>query len=385
MRSVIFLQSDEPDPYALYKNRRTTSPIFRDDANAITGIYSYAHCKAVLNNPLALIPPINTTGLNEQALTMVNRFTRLRNPPAHAAARQAATGMFTGAVPYPAAQLVNELLAGNSNSRQINWVNVVGKQLPVLMLLKGFDFSKDDCAVLTAHMELLVKIMLPNKSEEQIAGINEVAAVVYPVIERQLLNSPLFGRALNTGMPGNGLNRDEWLAVCVSNLAGLLIQSYDACRGLLSNAMLQLLKYPASLWQIVNDETSLKKFVVESLRYDPPVQNTRRVAAAEIVLADYTIKKGEMLLIVLASANRDDDHFSNAATFDLHRSNNAGHLTFGAGPHACLAANFAIDITMAAIHCFFEQYPHAKLHCDHIQYEASVNGRLPKDLMISLT
>ncbi|OQP59883.1 hypothetical protein A3860_35825 [Niastella vici] len=385
MRSVLFLQSEEPDPYALYKSMRSTTPVFRDDANKITGIYSYGYCKAILNNPLALIPSINNTGLNEQALIMVNRFARLRNPPAHAAARQAATGMLTCAKPYPASQLVKELLAGNSDSPQINWVDVVCKQLPVLMLLKGFDFSKDDCKELTARIEHIVKIMHPGKSEEQIAGINEVATCIYQIIERHILNSPLLSRVLNTGIPGDGLNKDEWLAVCVSNLAGLLIQSYDACRGLLGNAMIQMLNYSTSLRQIVNDRSNLKKFVIETVRYDPPVQNTRRIAGDDIVLADWKIKKGEMLLIVLAAANRDESHFSDPDTFNIHRSNNTDHLTFGTGAHACLAADFAIGMTMAAIHCFFDQYPNAKLYSDPIQYEAAVNGRLPKNLIISLT
>jgi cytochrome P450 len=181
------------------------------------------------------------------------------------------------------------------------------------------------------------------------------------------------------------MNKDEWLALCVSNLAGLMIQSYDACRGLLSNAMLQMLNYSTSWRHIVNDEYSLRKFVIETLRYDPPVQNTRRIAADDIILENWKIRKGDMLLLVLAAANRDESHFSNPATFDIDRNNNTDHLTFGTGSHACLAADFAIGMTMGAIHCFFEQYPNAKLYSNQIQYEAVVNARLPKNLIISLT
>jgi len=384
MRSVLFLQSEEPDPYALYKSMLSANPFIRDDANNITGIYSYEGCKSILNNPLALIPSINNTGLNEYAMLLANRFTRLRNPPAHAAARQAATGMLKCVKPYPAATIVKELLAENNNSGQINWVEVICKQLPVLMLIKGLGFNNEDCKVLTAHIEPIVKIMQPNKSDKQIAGINEAATVIYRVIEEHILNSPPLNSVLNT-VPGSDLSMDEWLALCVSNLAGLLIQSYDACRGLLSNAMLQMLNCNTSLQHIVKERSHLKKFVVETLRYDPPVQNTRRIAAEDIILENGKIKKGDMLLIVLAAANRDGSHFREPDTFDIHRNNNADHLTLGTGSHACLAADFAIGITMDAIHCFFDQYPHAKLLTTHIQYEPLVNGRLPKNIIISLT
>jgi cytochrome P450 len=385
MRSVLFLQSEEPDPYVLYKNMLSTNPVFRDDANNITGIYCYENCKSILNNPLALIPSMNNTGLNEHALIIANRLTRFSNPPAHTAARQVATAMLQCAKPYPVSKIVKELLMSNDNSRQINWVDAVCKQLPVLILLKGLGFSMDDCKVLTDRIGHFVKIMQPNKTKEQITAINEAATDIYPVIERHILTSPALSRALNILLPGNNLSKDEWRALCISNLAGLMTQSYDACRGLLSNAMLQMLTYSTSFRNIVNDGSNLKKFVVESLRYDPPVQNTRRIAADDIILENWKIEKGEMLLLVLAAANRDESHFSNPDTFDIDRNNNTDYLTFGTGSHACLAADFAIGMTMEAMHYFFNQYPRAKLDSTHIQYEAVVNGRLPKNLFISLT
>jgi hypothetical protein len=107
---------------------------------------------------------MNNTGLNEYALIMANRLTRFRNPPAHAAARQAAMAMLPCSKPYPVSKVVKELLASNNNSRQINWVDAVCKQLPVLMLLKELGFSKSDCKMLTDRIEHFVKIMQPNKT-----------------------------------------------------------------------------------------------------------------------------------------------------------------------------------------------------------------------------
>jgi cytochrome P450 len=238
--------------------------------------------------------------------------------------------------------------------------------------------------MLTDRIERFVRIMQPNKTAAQITGINEAATDIYQIIERHILSSPALSRALNTLLPDDNLNMDELLALCVSNLAGLMTQSYDACRGLLSNAMLQMLNDGTYFRNIVNDSSNFKKFVVESLRYDPPVQNTRRIAADDIILENCKIRKGEMLLLVLAAANRDESHFSNPNTFDIERINNTDYLTFGTGSHACLAADFAIRMTMDAMHCFFDQYPNAKLYSTYIQYEAVVNGRLPKGLIISL-
>jgi cytochrome P450 len=156
--------------------------------------------------------------------------------------------------------------------------------------------------------------------------------------------------------------------MAVSNLAGLLIQSFDAGRGTLSNTLLHSLKHE-------------QQDVTETLRFDSPIHNTRRIATEDI---DQNIKKGQSILIVLASANRDEKQFLHADTYDSSRSNNSTLLTFGAGAHACLAKQLSVNMATEALNFLFTTYPNTRLIQQGIEYEPLINARLPKQLLISL-
>ena len=102
------------------------------------------------------------------------------------------------------------------------------------------------------------------------------------------------------------------------------------------------------LEQITFDRSLLARVIQEVLRYDPPVQNTRRFVARSGTVAGVTMKEGDAILVVLAAANRDPACNPNAAQFDLFRG--ASQLfTFGAGRHACPGQTLAATIAEAAI------------------------------------
>jgi cytochrome P450 len=77
------------------------------------------------------------------------------------------------------------------------------------------------------------------------------------------------------------------------------------------------------------------------LRWGTPVMNFRRTATCDVELHGTKISEGDAVVMLYASANRDEDVFADPFTFDITRSPNP-HLTFGGGgPHFCLGANLA--------------------------------------------
>jgi cytochrome P450 len=385
MAPVLFLQSEITDPYRLYQTMLAEYPVYWDETNKLWAVYSYKACKAVLENSAAHIPVINADnkdGLNEYALMISGYLVRLSNGSAHTATRQIAMRLYQHMKTRDISGLVNELLSTGRTSHETDWVNSICKKLPVLTILNSLDFNEKDSQIIISNIDVLVKIMLPHKTPGQVKNINAISKEVYQLVETHLLKSGLYQAAAQQAGDAFDTKAVELLSALVSNCIGLFIQSYDAGRGLLSNCLLQLLGKDNTY---TGNKECLGKFVTETLRFDPPVHNTRRVAGNDIQLNNATIKKGHNLLIVLAAANRDPWRFNQPNRFDIDRTNNHEHLTFGAGGHYCIAKHFAATL---AIECFayvFERYANIQLADTIIQHEPLVNVRLPKSMLISLT
>ena len=81
--------------------------------------------------------------------------------------------------------------------------------------------------------------------------------------------------------------------------------------------------------------------IEEGLRYYSPVEvTTSRWADEPFQIHDQIIEKGDMVVIALASANRDETVFENPEVYDITRENNR-HIAFGHGSHFCLGAPLA--------------------------------------------
>ena len=93
--------------------------------------------------------------------------------------------------------------------------------------------------------------------------------------------------------------------VIVANRIGLLIQSHDATAGLIGNTLVALERHPDTRERVAADPDLLPAVLLEVLRHDPPVQNTRRFVARDGVVAGQEMREGDAVLVLLAAANRD--------------------------------------------------------------------------------
>ncbi|MEP6513583.1 MAG: cytochrome P450 [Parafilimonas sp.] len=388
MPATLFLQSEIQDPYKLYETMLCENPVYWDDTNQLWAIYSYKSCKEILNNDSAYIPainPNNNDGLNEYALLIAGQFVRLSNDVRHEIAREVAMLLFEKMKTVAINDLAGKLLQNEKDKNEIDWVNSICKKLPVVAVLKSFDFNDEDCDFISGKIEQLVKIMLPTKTQEQVTVINEFSKELYVITEKHLLNTGIYKPIIKTRSEKYKIDTGKIISLCVSNLIGLFIQSYDAGRGILSNSLLQALSNKNLLNNNLTDKEYLKKLVIETLRFDPPVHNTGRIAVDDIVLKNAVIKKGEAIFVVLASANRDPKQFANPTIFDINRANNSEHLTFGIGPHECLAKYFSVSLATETLSYFLERYKKIRLLEKNIVYEPMINARLPKNIWISLS
>ena len=362
------LSWNETDHRAVYSRQLNENPLWYD-VNLHTWVaYSYAHCEFILKHTAAFIPPpVMDYALSEKGKLLLKSMARLSNGEHHDASRAAAIMIFVKIKQAPAASILKELLNGIMTEGGFDWVHVVAKQLPARLLLTGLDFDNNDSNYVAENLKDIVRIMLPNKSGQDIQKLNPVVGNVYRMAEKY------------AGILGllTGEKQTNELIIC--NVVGLFIQCYDAGRGLLCNSLLNLVKYGAGR------KTDWNKLVTETLRYDPPVHNTRRIAVNDISIGRHTIKAGETILVVLAAANLDENVFANPHQFDLMRGNNDLHLTFGLGGHNCLAKHFCID--MAADICMFlaGNFSRIQILQKEFTYEPQLNVRLVKQLMVSFS
>ena len=386
MPATLFLQSDIQDPYGLYAGMLAENPVYWDEINHLWAIYSYKNCSAILTDKTAHIPPVNQNNkdrLSEHALLITGQLARLSNDAQHTIARETALLLSGNLKSISIPGIAKKLLQQQYAPGETDWVNAICKKLPVMVVLKSFDFNDAEADFISGKMEQLVKLMLPVKTNEQVKDINEMAKDIYTITERQLLATGILRSIIKTMQEKYTIAPDMVIAACTCNLIGLFIQGYDAGRGILSNAMIQVLNNHKTEQQGLADNVFLEQSVIETLRFDPPVQNTRRVAAENIVLDNTEIKKGDAILVVLAAANRDPQQFNHPDVYDTGRSNNNEHLSFGSGYHRCVASHFSVYLAVQTLSYFFGRYK-IRLLEKKIEYEPAINLRLPQRIMIAL-
>jgi cytochrome P450 PksS len=157
---------------------------------------------------------------------------------------------------------------------------------------------------------------------------------------------------------GDKLSKDELLAMAFL----LLVAGHETTVNLIASGTLALLEHPEQMQRLRRDPSLVKPAVEELLRYTSPVEMaTERYAREEVEIAGTTIPRGELVLAVLGSANRDERHFEYPDVLDLARDPNR-HLAFGrGGVHHCLGAPLARMEGQIAISAFLRHFSEARL------------------------
>jgi len=136
---------------------------------------------------------------------------------------------------------------------------------------------------------------------------------------------------------GDKLSEDELLGMVFL----LLVAGHETTVNLISNGTLALLRHPEQLQTLRDNPSLIKPAVEELLRYDGPVEtSTERFAREDVAIGETVIPRGEMVLVVIAAADRDPRRFPDPDALDIVRVNNK-HLAFGKGIHHCLGAPLA--------------------------------------------
>jgi cytochrome P450 len=168
---------------------------------------------------------------------------------------------------------------------------------------------------------------------------------------------------------GDALSPEELL----DQVTLLYIAGHETTVNLIGNGTLALLRNRAQFERWAADPSLTTNAVEELLRYDPPVQFSRRVTTSPVELCGHAIDEGMFVLTGIAAANRDPAKWGDdAADLDLGRVGAAQHLSFGAGVHHCLGAALARLEGRIALGTLVARFPRMTLATD----EPAWNGRM---------
>ena len=153
----------------------------------------------------------------------------------------------------------------------------------------------------------------------------------------------------------------------------LYVAGHETTVNLIGNGTLALLGHRDQFERWAADPSLTTTAIEELLRFDPPVQFSRRVTTSPVELNGHAIDAGMFVLTGLASANRDPAKWGDtAARLDLGRVGAAQHLSFGSGIHHCLGAALARLEGRIALGTLVARFPRTQLATD----EPAWNGRM---------
>lgn len=314
------------------------------------------------------------------------------DPPAHLRIRKLANKAFIpkniahldGKMREVANQLIDEILARHGREGEFDLVWEFNALFPVSVvadvlgvdLARRMDFKHWVDDLLSAgnraayDSERLAKIRQSS---------DDIRAYFEELYDRRAAapGADLISSFILADVDGEHLSRSE-----VMNLAILLlIGGVETTTNLLGITFAVLHQHPAIARQVRDDLARIPALFQEVLRYDPPVQMVFRHTTHETTLAGVTVPENALMLLLLASANRDETRFKHPNIFDIERPAE-NFMSFGAGPHYCLGNYLARKEAHVGLEVLFERFSSIELVSEDIVWMDSYFARGPKSLPV---
>jgi cytochrome P450 len=162
---------------------------------------------------------------------------------------------------------------------------------------------------------------------------------------------------LSAASQEGGLSPDE----VASDAAVLMFGGIETTEGMISNAVLHLLSHPGVLAAAQADRSLLPAVAAESLRLEPAAAVVDRYATAGAELSGAPIRRGDLVRVSIAAANRDPAVFGSPDDFAPGRPGAQHNLGFARGPHFCPGAQLASAETTAALSALLDLLPGLRL------------------------
>jgi cytochrome P450 len=374
------------DPYSRYAAMREGDPIHRSELEFWV-LFRYDDILRLLRDPTLSVEDRNArpTALDEMVQQLIGERAERggqsmlsRDPPDHTRLRKLVSKAFTTRVIQdlrPRIQsLVDGMLDAAHTRGEMDVIADFAFPLPFVVISEMLGVPASDGTQLREWSGLIVRSLEPLVDPDTIRAIADASDHMFDHVseliawQRKEPTGGLLAALIAAEEHGDVLSDEE----LVEQVTLLYIAGHETTVNLIGNGVLALLRNRDELRRLQGDAALMPGAIEELLRFDSPVQMTRRITLADVEIGGKTIEKGAFCALVLASANHDPARFGeDSERLDVSREAAHQHLSFGGGAHYCLGAALARLEGEVAIGSLIRRFPNLEL-----ADEPAWNGRL---------
>ncbi len=355
------------DPYEFYALLQKECPVYEMPETGTFVITKYDDLRQVLKDFESFTSDVRIAARGPQANLQQSLLTegggwehvptlQRTDPPVHARYRKLVDRVFTikrvrEMTPH-LDKVVNDLIDGFINTGECEFNDNFAMRMPGIIIAEQLGLSPDDVTTFKKWADaMLGAARAPVATEEEIrnnASIELEAQLFLADIFEDRRSAPrddLMSALVHAhGDDEEPLNMHE-----LQNLMHQLITGgFETTQSAINHGMWTLVRYPEIAQQLREDESLLKPFIEEVLRWESPVQFLARQAKKDVEISGTMIPAGSLVMVGYGPANRDEEKFGCPHQFDLERKGVGAHLAFGSGPHFCPGALLARQEMMSS-------------------------------------
>lgn len=352
------------NPYPGYSRMRSGSPVHHDPASDLWMIFDYGSVKQALTDHETFSSSMFTAGRrNPEWLIFFDspRHTKLR-----ALVSRAFTPRSIAGLEPRIRELAAGLLERASERGAMDFAADFSVPLPLMVIAEMLGIPSADWQRFRRWSDVILDLSYTiSGGEEALKAAQEYQVVTAEMSEylvdlldlrRSTPQDDLLTRLVQAEVEGERLTHGEILGF----FQLLLLAGHETTTNLLNNAILSFIEHPDELARLRARPELLPSAIEEVLRYRSPVQATFRATRREIEMKGEMIPAGKLVLVMIGSANRDPEQFSEPERFNITRDPNP-HVAFGSGFHFCLGAPLSRLEARIALADILERMPRIEL------------------------
>ncbi|MDR0271265.1 cytochrome P450 [Paenibacillus sp.] len=337
-------------PLEKFKQMRITSPVVETAGGEAWNVYKYEDAKAVFTNYDVFSSQIGPPSLKDPIKSSVLH----QDPPKHQQLRKLVSQAFTPRIIEPLTPKIREITASLfdrvEQSGRMDGIADFASPLPITIIAEMLGVPMEHREQFKKWSDALVR-----DDEDSIYQCQREMSEYFSVIAEDRRRHPqddLITKLVEARIDHESLSHLEVIGFCIL----LLVAGNETTTNLIASAMLAITDLPEVRAQLLADRMLIPGAIEETLRYFSPVQMTNRRVKEDTVLNGKELKKGQLVHIWMASANRDEDVFEGPDEFNIKRHPNP-HLDLGSGIHFCLGAQLTRLETKIAIETLLDRFP----------------------------